>query len=83
MSLLLKNYWGIVLAGSFSALLFADPMQQQIRYTYHPQGTNGAGQLATIDGPRTDVSDITRFEYDEKGHVTKVINPLEYFPILK
>ena len=42
-----------------------------ISYTYTEQG-----QVASIDGPRTDVSDITRFAYDSAGHLTQVTNAL-------
>ncbi len=45
-------------------------------YTYHPLGNNGAGLLASIDGPRTDVSDITTYEYDAQGNLIKITNPL-------
>ncbi|WP_305812769.1 RHS repeat-associated core domain-containing protein [Photobacterium leiognathi] len=71
-----KNYWGVLMAGALSASVSAAPTSQEIRYTYHPSGTLAAGQLATIDGPRTDVSDITRFEYNEKGYLSQVINAL-------
>ncbi len=40
-------------------------------FTYNP-----AGLLATIDGPRTDVNDITRFEYNAQGLRTKTTNAL-------
>ena len=37
---------------------------------------NSLGFIETIDGPRTDVNDVTSYEYDEVGNVTKIINPL-------
>ncbi|MGI2028630.1 hypothetical protein [Endozoicomonas acroporae] len=63
MSLIDKRHWGLLIAGALSASVSADPVSQEIRYTYHPSGTLAAGQLASVDGPRTDVSDITRFEW--------------------
>ncbi|RFC35886.1 MAG: RHS repeat-associated core domain-containing protein [Candidatus Nitrotoga sp. SPKER] len=40
-------------------------------YTYTAQGL-----LETSDGPRTDVSDITRYTYDTRGRLTSVTNAL-------
>lgn len=43
-------------------------------YTY-----NAAGQVLNVDGPRTDVSDITSYGYDTQGNLTSVtntVNPL-------
>lgn len=49
-------------------------------YTYHPDVTGAygliPGQLASADGPRTDVSDVTSYEYDIQGNLTKVTNAL-------
>src|SRR5690554_3588380 len=49
-------------------------------YTYHPDATGVygliPGLLATADGPRTDVLDITSYEYDVQGNLTKVTNAL-------
>jgi RHS repeat-associated protein len=40
-------------------------------YTY-----TGAGLLASIDGPRTDVADVTHFDYDSKGNRIRITNAL-------
>jgi YD repeat-containing protein len=40
-------------------------------YTYTDQG-----QLSTIDGPRTDVTDITTYDYDDQGNRILVSNTL-------
>jgi YD repeat-containing protein len=40
-------------------------------YTY-----NGQGLIETSDGPRTDVSDVTRYEYDDRNRLTRIINAL-------
>ncbi len=40
-------------------------------YTYHPDGL-----LASVDGPRTDVADITTYEYDTQGNRTVTTNAL-------
>ena len=36
----------------------------------------GNGQLYTVNGPRTDVSDITTFAYDSVGNITSITNAL-------
>ncbi|MDX1430765.1 MAG: DUF6531 domain-containing protein, partial [Rhodothermales bacterium] len=48
--------------------------------TYTPDGLPNSpeGLLASIDGPRTDAADITRFEYDEAGNLTKTTNALNH-----
>ncbi|HKB61111.1 MAG TPA: hypothetical protein VKC56_13825, partial [Gallionellaceae bacterium] len=40
-------------------------------YTY-----NSAGQILTVDGPRTDVNDITTYDYDAQGNLISVKNAL-------
>lgn len=45
-------------------------------YTYYPFGINGAYQIASINGPRTDVSDITTYTYNADGFLSTVTNPL-------
>lgn len=37
---------------------------------------NALGLLASVDGPRTDVGDVTRFEYDAQGNRIKTTNAL-------
>ncbi|MCP4127870.1 MAG: hypothetical protein GY753_12505 [Gammaproteobacteria bacterium] len=44
---------------------------QTITYTYNPLGL-----VETIDGPRVDVNDITRFDYDAQGNRTHITNAL-------
>lgn len=50
-------------------------------YTYHPDvidanGNTIAGFLASIDGPRTDVIDITSFAFDASLNLRKITNAL-------
>lgn len=50
-------------------------------YTYYPNtvdsfGNAVLGRLASIDGPRSDVNDITSFEYDSQFNLTKITNAL-------
>lgn len=52
-----------------SASAKADP--RDVSYTY-----TTLGQIATVDGPRTDVSDVTRYAYDALGNMTSVTNAL-------
>jgi YD repeat-containing protein len=40
-------------------------------YTY-----NTAGQVLTVDGPRTDVTDVTHYAYDTQGNLLTVSNAL-------
>jgi YD repeat-containing protein len=40
-------------------------------YTYTAEGL-----LATVDGPRSDVTDVTTYTYDLLGNLTKVTNAL-------
>lgn len=44
-----------------------------VSFTY-----NNFGQVLSIDGPRTDVSDVTSFAYDTAGNLTSVTSPLGY-----
>lgn len=37
---------------------------------------NAAGQIESIDGPRTDVADKTSYSYDSQGNLTSVTNAL-------
>ncbi|MEX1080496.1 MAG: DUF6531 domain-containing protein, partial [Halofilum sp. (in: g-proteobacteria)] len=45
-------------------------------HSYHPTYDGVPGQLASVDGPRTDVTDVTRFAYDAEGNRTRVTNAL-------
>lgn len=48
---------------------------RQATYSYV---TNNKGIVTkrTVDGPRTDVSDITVYDFDSQGNLTKLTNPL-------
>ncbi len=43
------------------------------RRTYTPEGL-----LETVDGPRTDVDDLSRYAYDVQGNLTHIINALNH-----
>ena len=68
----------------FSAALLAFALGSTIVFTPFWQAAergwsfayNAEGLLESSDGPRTDVNDITLYEYDTKGHLTRVINAL-------
>lgn len=50
---------------------WAQTEERSWSYTY-----NTLGLIETVDGPRTDVEDITRYEHDDQGHLVRVINAL-------
>lgn len=52
-----------------AAAVQADP--RDVSYTY-----TTLGQIATVDGPCTDVSDFTGYSYDAQGHMTRAANTL-------
>lgn len=37
---------------------------------------NSAGLIESVDGPRTDVSDVTRYTYDTEGNISTITNAL-------
>lgn len=45
-----------------------------VTYSY-----NEAGQVSTIDGPRDDVADITRYDYDANGNLSRITNALGHY----
>lgn len=50
-------------------------------FTYHSNTVNGNGEavlgrLATVDGPRTDVSDITSYDYDANFNLIRITDAL-------
>ena len=50
-------------------------------YSYHPNTTDGdgnvtLGRLASVDGPRTDVSDVTTYAYDSSLRLISTTNAL-------
>ena len=47
------------------------PLSETTTRTY-----NALGLIETIDGPRTDVSDITTLDYDAQGNLIKITNAL-------
>lgn len=57
-----------IVAILFSADSNAD---QTTRYTH-----SESGQLLTVDGPRTDVSDVITYTYNEQGNLATTTNPL-------
>ena len=45
--------------------------QRTVTYAY-----DTSGRLDTIDGPRTDVTDVTSFDYDSQGRLSTITNAL-------
>ncbi len=60
--------------GKLLSLELIDTVSSESRVTSYSY--NSQGRLASIDGPRTDISDVTRFEYDTHARVVKMINAL-------
>jgi len=50
----------------------ANPVDRISTVTYNAQGL-----IDSVDGPRTDVSDITRYAYDTQGRLASVTDALE------
>lgn len=50
---------------------FSQATERNWSFTY-----NAKGLIESADGPRIDVSDITHYEYDPKGHLTRITNAL-------
>lgn len=70
-----EEYW----SGLVKSRTTTDPQTAESRttsYTYYGEGEIGARQLKTVDGPRTDVQDITTYTYDEKGNLKTTVNAL-------
>jgi len=57
--------------GSICVAAFSQAAEPSWSFTY-----NAKGLIESSSGPRTDVNDITRYEYDAKGQLTRVINAL-------
>lgn len=53
------------------AKLTHKPSAREWHYSYNPQG-----MLASVDGPRAEVNDITRYAYDAQGNQTVIENAL-------
>jgi len=43
---------------------------------------NGLGLIATIDGPREDVADLTTYDYDDQGRLAAVTNALGHRTVI-
>jgi len=49
----------------------AQALTAEWHYSY-----DSKGRVTASDGPRTDVADLTRFEYDDNGHLIRITNAL-------
>jgi len=50
--------------------------KNQYKYNYTKYYHNSAGLIEAINGPRTDVHDITVYDYNAKGQVVRITNAL-------
>jgi RHS repeat-associated protein len=66
----------LALSSALGASL-AHAAERSWAYTY-----TALGLIETADGPRADVSDITRYAYDAQGHLTSVTNALGHVTTL-
>lgn len=60
--------------GNLTKKVILDKKTGRMRATSY--GYNEYGQIVTIDGPRTDVSDLTTYSYDTQGNISFVSNAL-------
>lgn len=63
--------FALALGGATITSLFEQTTERSRSSAYNTEGL-----LELSDGPRTDVNDVTRYEYDTKGYLTRVINAL-------
>ena len=63
--------WSLVSLGLLMAVAHATTPDRATTRTYNTQGW-----LATVDGPRTDVNDVTSYTYDAQGRIATVTDPL-------
>jgi YD repeat-containing protein len=61
-------------AGRLLVRIETDPTTGATRATTHTY--NDLGLLETVDGPRTDVGDVTRFTYDARGDLVSITDAL-------
>jgi YD repeat-containing protein len=54
----------------------AVPTEYTTAFTYHTSGTDGAGRIATVDGPRSGAADTTTYTYDTAGNLSAITNPI-------
>ena len=71
-----RIFSGLLAAG----LVFSAHAQIEREWRYE---NDAQGNRILEDGPRTDVEDITRYEYDDKKQLTKTINALGHTTELK
>jgi RHS repeat-associated protein len=62
---------GLVALGLTASLAHASTPDRTSTRTY-----NAPGLVGSIDGPRTDVSDVTQYTYDTQGHLATVTDAL-------
>ncbi|BDU20393.1 RHS repeat-associated core domain-containing protein [Dyella sp. GSA-30] len=63
--------WGLISLTLLAALAHADTSDRVWARTYNAQGL-----IDTLDGPRTDVNDVTHYTYDTQGHLATVTDAL-------
>lgn len=80
----LKTDYDYDIYGRLTTMTLTDTATNATRittYAYYSNGTDGSGnvilgRLQQVDGPRTDVSDITTYAYDGNYNLTTITNAL-------
>lgn len=70
-STLIRSSWIVLSLASTITIPLSQASERNWTYTYNTQGL-----IDTVDGPRTDVSDMTRYQYDSRNRLTSIINAL-------
>lgn len=68
----MQNAKWMILAIALASMVTSDPaVSRTISYSY-----DSSGKVTSIDGPRTDVQDITTYTYDRNGNLAAITNAL-------
>ena len=71
-------FLSLLLLPVLSVPAYAQPTERTTTYTYHPWGTDGAGLIATMDGPRTGTGDTTSYTYDADDNLQTIVDALTH-----
>jgi len=69
-------YISLIFTPLMASIAYPAATDQTVSYTYHGAGSNGAGLIATMDGPRSGSGDTSSYAYDASGNLSVTTNPL-------